>query len=111
MSEPPQQHGVEFGRLSERMDHVVDAIDKLTRMFEGIEARIEARFARKDHTEFKLLALEDRLQKMEAAREEDRKNGGMLAWWKNVTAIFAGFAVICTVAGVVVALVLKLAKS
>ena len=105
MDEPPNQ-GVAFGRLSERMDHLVEAVDRMSKMLEGLEGR----FVRKDHHDFKVSALEDRVKAIELERADERKNGGMLAWWKNVTAIFVGFAAICSVIGVLVAVALRIAK-
>jgi anti-sigma-K factor RskA len=99
--------GVAFGRLSERMDHLVDAVDRMSKMLEGLEGR----FVRKDHHDFKVSALEERVATIERQREDERKNGGMLAWWRNVTAVFAGLAVIATVIGVVVSLALRIAGS
>ena len=101
MSDSPQ--AVEFGRLSERMDHVVRAVEHMSRILEALEER----FVRKDHHLANVAALEGRVKAIEDARLEEKKNGGMLGWWKNVTAVFAGFAVIATVVGVGVALVLR----
>jgi len=91
--------------LGQQMAHVVESLAEIKTMI--LAMRDE--YVRKDHHDFKLSALEDRVKAIEAERADERKNGGMLAWWKNVTAVFAGLAVICTVVGVIVTLGLRIA--
>ena len=101
MTDSPQ--AVEFGRLSERMDHLVTAVDRMSKMLEALDER----FVRRDHHLANVSALEARVKAIEIERTEEKKNGGMLAWWRNVTTVFAGLAVIATVVGAMVALVLR----
>lgn len=91
--------------LGQQMAHVVESLAEIKTMI--LAMRDE--YVRKDHHDFKVSALEDRVAAIERQREEERRNGGMLNWWVNVTKVFAGFAVICTVLGTVAALAIRIA--
>lgn len=92
--------------LGQQMAHVVESLSEIKTMI--VSMRNE--YVRKEHHDFKVSALEERVKAIEADRADERRNGGMLAWWKNVTAVFAGVAVICTVIGVLVSFALRIAK-
>jgi hypothetical protein len=88
------QSGAEWARLSERMDHLVSAVDK---MFTKLES-LESRFVRKDDHEFKVSSLEARVKRIEEDRDQERKDGGFLGGKKTrevawtITAVLAAMA-------------------
>lgn len=86
--------------MGTQVKHMVSQLSEIREMIVAMRSE----YVRKDHHDFKVSSLEDRVANIERQREEERKHGGMLGWWKNVTAIFAGLAVIATVVGVVVSL-------
>ena len=91
--------------LGQQVTHILEALTEIKAMIMAMRTE----YVRKDHHDFKVSALEDRVAAIERQREDERRNGGMLAWWVNVTKVFAGVAVICTVLGTVAALAIRLA--
>jgi hypothetical protein len=100
-----EEHISKVAALGQQVSHILEALTEIKAMI--LAMRTE--YVRKDHHDFKVSALEDRVAAIERQREEERRSGGMLNWWVNVTKVFAGFAVICTVLGTVAALAIRIA--
>lgn len=88
------QSGAEWARLSERMDHLVTAVDK---MFSKLES-LESKFVRKDDHEFKVSSLEQRVKRIEDDRDQERKDGGFLGGKKTREVAWTITAVLATLA-------------
>jgi hypothetical protein len=84
--------------LETRWGNIVSTLTEIKEMI----ASMRGEFVRKEHHDFKVSALEARVEAIEKAREDERKNGGLMGWAKNVGAVFGAILAVASVVGLVV---------
>jgi len=95
--------------LETRWGNIVNTLTEIKEMI----ASMRGEFVRKEHHDFKVSALEARVEAIEKARDEEkkardeeRKNGGLMGWARNVGAFFGAILAV----GAVVTMVLAVSE-